>query len=41
MPMHDWTRVDDGVYHDFHIGWIAELRKALNRRVLPNEYHAC
>jgi hypothetical protein len=22
MPMHDWTRVDAGIYHDFHHEWI-------------------
>ena len=40
MPMHDWTRVDDGTYHDFHTGWIAELRKVLNRGTLPKGYYA-
>ena len=40
MPMHDWSRVDDGTYHDFHTGWIAELRKVLNRGALPKGYYA-
>src|SRR5690242_1134850 len=40
MPMHDWTRVGDGEFHDFHTAWIAELRKALNRGVLPKGYYA-
>jgi Protein of unknown function (DUF4058) len=40
MPMHDWTRVDDGIYHDFHSAWIAELRKLLNTGVLPKGYYA-
>jgi hypothetical protein len=40
MPMHDWTRVDDGTYHDFHTAWIAELRKVLNRGTLPKGYYA-
>src|SRR4051794_41583547 len=40
MPMNDWTRVDDGTYHDFHTGWIAELRKVLNRGTLPKGYYA-
>jgi Protein of unknown function (DUF4058) len=40
MPMHDWTRVDDGTYHDFHTAWIAELRKLLNRGTLPKGYYA-
>jgi hypothetical protein len=40
MPMHDWTRVDDGIYHDFHTGWIGELRKVLNGGTLPKGYYA-
>jgi hypothetical protein len=40
MPIHDWSRVADGTFHDFHLGWIAELRKALNARVLPSGYYA-
>lgn len=40
MPMHDWTRVGDGEYHDFHTAWIAELRKVLNRGGLPKGYYA-
>ena len=23
MPVHDWTRVDAGLFHDFHQGWTA------------------
>jgi hypothetical protein len=40
MPIHDWTRVDDGVFHDFHLAWISELRKALNSGILPSGYYA-
>jgi hypothetical protein len=40
MPLHDWTRVDDGVFHDFHTGWIGELRKVLNGGLLPEGYSA-
>ena len=40
MPVHDWTRVDDGVFHDFHLGWIAELRRVLNGGLLPDGYFA-
>jgi hypothetical protein len=39
MPMHDWTKVAAGIYHDFHHGWIEEIKRALNR-VLPAEYYA-
>ncbi len=40
MPIHDWSRVSDGAFHDFHLGWIGELRKALNRGGLPEGYYA-
>lgn len=40
MPMHDWTRVSAGMYHDFHQGWTIELRNGLNRGVLPDGYYA-
>jgi hypothetical protein len=40
MPIHDWTRVDAGIFHAFHHGWIEELARALNRGVLPNEHYA-
>lgn len=40
MPVHDWTRVDAGTFHDFHVAWGAEIRKALNRGLLPGEYYA-
>src|SRR4051812_49272546 len=40
MPVHDWTRVDDGTFHDFHLAWVAEIRKALNAGVLPAGYYA-
>ncbi len=40
MPMHDWTRVDAGTYHDFHHEWISELKRALNRGLLPPDYYA-
>lgn len=40
MPLHDWARLDPDIFHDFHVGWIAELRRALNGGVLPAEYYA-
>jgi hypothetical protein len=30
MPMHDWTRVSAGTYHDFHNAWITHIKEALN-----------
>lgn len=40
MPVHDWTRVDAGIFHDFHNVWIGELRNALNGGLLPSGYYA-
>jgi hypothetical protein len=40
MPAHDWTRVSDGVFHHFHLAWIAELCRVLNEGVLPPDYYA-
>src|SRR5690606_5975292 len=40
MPIHDWDRVSAGTFHDFHTAWIAELRKTLNRGLLPDGYYA-
>ena len=40
MPIHDWTRVDAGLFHDFHQRWIAALSNALNQGRLPPDYFA-
>lgn len=40
MPVQDWTRVDAGIFHDFHTVWIAAIRTALNEGVLPEGYYA-
>src|SRR5438309_823998 len=40
MPIHDWTRVEAGIFHDFHHGWIADIKRALNAGVLPPNYYA-
>jgi hypothetical protein len=40
MPIHDWTRVDAGIFHDFHHEWISSIKRALNRGLLPPEYYA-
>jgi hypothetical protein len=40
MPVHDWTRVFDGAFHAFHLGWIAELQNELNGGILPKDYYA-
>jgi hypothetical protein len=40
MPIHDWTRVEAGIFHAFHHDWITEISRALNRGVLPEGYYA-
>jgi hypothetical protein len=40
MPIHDWTRVDAGLFHDFHKDWTIELRRTLNAGLLPAAYVA-
>jgi hypothetical protein len=40
MPIHDWTRVDAGIFHAFHHDWITEIARALNRGLLPTAYYA-
>jgi hypothetical protein len=40
MPVHAWTRVTAGTFHDFHNAWITELRNALNGGLLPEGYYA-
>ena len=40
MPLHDWTQVEAGIFHDFHTAWIAEIRKVLNGGLLPEGYYA-
>lgn len=40
MPIHDWTRVEGGTFHDFHQAWTIAIRNALNSGGLPPEYFA-
>jgi hypothetical protein len=40
MPIHDWTRVDAGLFHAFHHDWITSLAAALNAGILPPDYFA-
>jgi hypothetical protein len=39
MPAHDWTRVSDGTFHDFHYSWVLEIKRALKRGLLPKGYY--
>ncbi len=40
MPIHDWTRLEAGDFHDFHQGWVVHLTNALNGGLLPTAYMA-
>lgn len=40
MPVHDWTRVIAGTFHDFHHEWISSISRALNSGLLPSDYYA-
>lgn len=35
MPIHDWTRVPAGLFHDFHQTWTIHIKAALNSGLLP------
>lgn len=39
MPVHDWTRVDAGIFHAMHQLWITAIHQALTR-ALPPEYYS-
>lgn len=40
MPIHDWTRVDAGIFHDFHTAWTVQIKATLNSGLLPPDYYA-
>jgi hypothetical protein len=40
MPMHDWTRVEAGIFHAHHHRWISALSDVLNTGLLPKNYYA-
>lgn len=40
MPVHDWTRVSDGVFHQFHQGYVSRLTDRLNAGLLPDSLYA-
>ena len=40
MPLHDWTKVEAGIFHAFHTSWISEIQNGLNRGLLPDGYYA-
>jgi hypothetical protein len=40
MPIHDWTRVDANLFHDFHQAWTIAICNALNGGLLPRRCSA-
>ena len=40
MPIHDWTRVNAGTWHAFHLSLDPEIQQALNGGLLPPSYYA-
>lgn len=40
MPVHDWSQLDIGDFHDFHNGWAIAIRQAINGGILPEGYEA-
>lgn len=40
MPIHDWTRVDANLFHDFRQTWTIGIRNRLNGGLLPNGFSA-
>lgn len=40
MPMHDWTKARPGMFPDFHSSWLTDLKRTLNRGLLPPGYYA-
>ena len=40
MPIHDWTRVKSGTFHNFHYRWVAAIMDWLNAGHLPPDFFA-
>lgn len=40
MPVHDWTRVDAGIFHPCHPEWVGDLSRTLNHGLLPHGFYA-
>ncbi|HEY2416216.1 MAG TPA: DUF4058 family protein [Pirellulaceae bacterium] len=40
MPVHDWSGIEPGIFHDFHHAWIEEIKRSLNAGILPPDYYA-
>jgi len=40
MPIHDWTKVPAGIFHDFHHEWITAIKHSVNRTLSGTSYYA-
>jgi hypothetical protein len=40
MPVHDWTQVEAGIFHDFNTVWVGQIHNILNEGLLPEGYYA-
>jgi hypothetical protein len=40
MPIHDWTTVKAGTFHNFHVLWTSSLTNRLNAGLLPTGFFA-
>jgi Protein of unknown function (DUF4058) len=40
MPIHDWSHVPAGIFHDFHHALIEQTKRDLNAGILPTGYYA-
>ena len=40
MPIHNWSRVSDGMFHWFHQTWIVAIAKWLNEGRLPEGFYS-
>jgi len=40
MPIHDWTRVQSGLFHEFHQTWSVRIKDTLNGGLLAKGYYA-
>jgi hypothetical protein len=40
MPIHDWTRVTPGIFHNTHNRWLGAIVDHFNGGLLPEDYYA-
>jgi hypothetical protein len=40
MPIHNWSRIPSGLFHDFHQSWSIRIKDALNAGRLPRDVAA-